>query len=93
MFIVFELKLIINQYVQHLLSLHWQYLRLYMWRDESNTATRYKAFLLINNAPMLSFTIKQSNKSQKLHKAYFTKFDCVVFVDLRIAKKEIVKKR
>jgi len=64
-----------------------------MWRDESNTATRYKAFLLINNTPMLSFTIKQSNKSQKLHKAYFTKFDCVVFVDLRIAKKEIVKKR
>ena len=37
--------------------------------------------------------IKQSNKIQKLHKAYFMKFDCVVFVDLRIAKKEIVKKR
>ena len=64
-----------------------------MWRDESKTATRYKAFLLINNASILSFTIKQSNKIQKLHKAYFMKFDCVVFVELSIAKKEIVKKR
>ena len=50
-------------------------------------------FLLSKNIPMLSFTIKISNKSQKLHKANFMKFDCVVFVDLRIAKKEIVKKR
>ena len=64
-----------------------------MWRDESDIATRYRAFLLISNTSMLSFTIKHNNKNQKLHKAYFMKFDCVVFVDLRIAKKEIVIKR
>jgi hypothetical protein len=70
-----------------------QYLRLNIWRDESVIALKYKKFLLIINTSMLSLTIKQNNINQKLHNEYFMKFDCVVFVDLKIAKKEIVKKK
>lgn len=54
---------------------------------------KYKKFLLIMNTSKLSLTIKQNNRNQKLHNEYFMKFDCVVFVDLKIAKKEIVKKK
>ena len=68
-------------------------MRLYICRDESVIAIKYKKFLLIMNTPKLSLTIKQNNRNQKLHNEYFMKFDCVVFVDLKIAKKEIVKKK
>ena len=50
-------------------------------------------FLLISNTSMLSLTIKQNNKTQKLRNEYFMNFDCVVFEDLWIAKKEIAKKK